>query len=89
MTHYWEVPKMEKTIEQLKAEHSRQQQSLWSLNDEVMSALHAHPLRQPSIDSTVVVNWLRDIYDEVQVGLGKPRRFNPLDANSGDPPANT
>jgi len=66
---------MDKTMEQLEAEHGRQHRALSYLGDEVMSMLHAHSLREPSMDSERVVGWLRLIYDEIQEGLGNPRHF--------------
>ena len=66
---------MDKTTEQLDADNRRQNQALVCLKDEIMSMLHAHPLRQPSIDSQYVINWLRQLYDEIQEGLGEPRHF--------------
>jgi hypothetical protein len=66
---------MNSAAKQLEDENRRQYEALSCLNDEVMSMLHAHSLRQPLIDSEHVVDWLRFIYDEVQVGLGEPRHF--------------
>jgi hypothetical protein len=66
---------MGKTVEQLELECSRQYEALSRLSDEVMSMLHADSLRQASIDSKQVVEWLRVVYDEVQNGLGNPPHF--------------
>jgi hypothetical protein len=66
---------MGKTIEQLAADNLRQSKSLSSLQDEMMSMLHAHALREPSIDSRQVIAWLQLLYDEVQVGLGESKHF--------------
>jgi hypothetical protein len=70
---------MDKTIEQLEFERNRQYQALSCLNDEVMSKLHAHPLRQSSIESKHVIAWLQLMYDEIQAGLGKPRHFRTVE----------
>ena len=80
---------MDKTAEQLQIEHNRQYGALDSLHDEVMSMLHAHQLRQPSIESTTVVEWLRFIYDEVQVGMGRPTVFKQVMGDLADPGTNT
>jgi hypothetical protein len=58
------------------ADPNRQVHALYELQDELMSILHAHPLRQPLVDSAKVTDWLRGLYDIVQEGLGKPRHFD-------------
>ncbi|CAN5445918.1 hypothetical protein BH09PLA1_BH09PLA1_21750 [soil metagenome] len=58
------------------AEQSRpEQDALLELNDEIMSMLHAQQLRQDSVPSATVKEWLQELYDIAQVGLGKPRHF--------------
>ena len=52
-----------------------QYNALVQVSDEVMSMLHAHPLRQEAIQSATVVNWLQGIYDLVEMGLGRPAHF--------------
>ena len=53
----------------------RQRNALFNLNDEIMSTLHAHQLREANVPSKEVVAWLRGLYDIVQEGLGKPAHF--------------
>ncbi len=57
-------------------ENARQLKALSELSDEVMSMLHAHPLRSPSIESDTVIGWLHQLYDIVQKGLGRPSHFS-------------
>ena len=52
-----------------------QRDALYELNDEIMSILHAEQLRHDSIASATVTQWLRGLYDFVQVGLGKSPHF--------------
>lgn len=66
---------MDNEAGRLENENRKQYQALSCLNDEVMSMLYSHALREPLIDSKHVVDWLRYIYDEVQTGLGKSRHF--------------
>jgi hypothetical protein len=62
--------------------HSRpEQNALWELNDEIMSMLHAQQLRQESVSSATVKEWLQGLYDIAQVGLGKPRHVRRDDPN--------
>lgn len=64
-------------VERLRQENARQFEALIYLNDEIMSILHAHSLRQDKVDSEVVTGWLRGLYDAVQEGLEKARHFPP------------
>ena len=66
---------MKDELERLRKENERQYEALMYLNDEVMSILHAHALRQDTIASNTVIEWLRGIYNTVQEGLGKPAVF--------------
>jgi hypothetical protein len=68
---------VDRDVEQLEATCSRQYQALATLNDEVMSILHAQALRQKVVTCETVAEWLRGLYDIVQQGLGRPRHFNP------------
>jgi hypothetical protein len=51
---------------------ARQYDALVRLNDELMSMLHAHPLRADTVASTTVREWLRELAAIVDEGLGKP-----------------
>lgn len=51
----------------------REQNALLELSDEIMSALHAEQLRHDSVPSSTVTQWLRQLYDIAQGGLGRPR----------------
>ena len=51
------------------------QNALRAQSDEIMSMLHAQQLRQESMPSATVTQWLQELYDLAQVGLGKPRHF--------------
>jgi len=59
----------------------REQGALWELSDEIMSALHAEQLRHESVSSTTVKQWLCELYDIAQVGLGLPRHFGRDDSS--------
>ncbi len=64
------------------ADRSRpEQNALWELNDEIMAMLHAQQLGQDSVPSATVKEWLQDLYDIAQIGLGKPRHFRRDDSN--------
>jgi hypothetical protein len=59
----------------------KSQNALVELNDEIMSMLHAQQLRQDSVPSATVKEWLQGLYDIAQVGLGKSRHFRRDDPN--------
>jgi hypothetical protein len=62
-------------IEQLKRESVRQRDALYALNDEIMSMLHARPLREKTIGSEHVTRWLRRLYNITETGLGNRVHF--------------
>ena len=55
--------------------------ALLELNDEIMSMIHAQQLRQESVPSATVKEWLQGLYDIAQMGLGNPRHFRRDDSN--------
>jgi hypothetical protein len=74
---------MDSEVERLKEVSQRQYSALGRLNDEIMSILHAHSLREKMIDTEIVRGWLQGLYNEVRIGLGKGAHFKPLDESDG------
>lgn len=66
---------MQNELKNLRRENERQYNALVTINDEVMSILHAHALRQETIAADTVSDWMQGIYDLVQQGLDKPAHF--------------
>ena len=66
---------MQNELQKLRRKNERQYNALVTINDEVMSILHAYALRQETIAADTVIDWMHDIYDLVQRGLDKPAHF--------------
>jgi hypothetical protein len=66
---------MDELDKRLKTVFERHIKALDAIGDEVMSILHAHNLKAPTVAAVTVVAWLRGIYDMVEVGRGRPPHF--------------
>ena len=59
-------------------QYQQQYDALLHIADEIMDTLHAGQLRQPTIESSTVVEWLRGLYDMAEEGMGREAHFTKL-----------